>query len=41
MDNIKFTYLKTPLYKYTFKNKKIRKWVEDNVEGESSKSVCR
>lgn len=30
---IKFTYLQTPLYRYTFKNNKIRKWVEDNVEG--------
>ena len=28
-----FTYMKTPLYRYTFKNKKIRKWVEDNAEG--------
>ena len=33
MDNIKFTYMKTPLYRYTFRNKRIRKWVEKNVEG--------
>ena len=33
MENIKFTYMKTPLYRYTFKNKKIRKWVEANAEG--------
>jgi hypothetical protein len=33
MENIQFTYMKTPLYRYTFKNKKIRKWVEDNSEG--------
>lgn len=33
MNNIKFTYMKTPLYRYTFKNKKVRKWVEENVEG--------
>jgi len=31
--DIKFTYLKTPLYRYTFKNKKIREWVESQVEG--------
>lgn len=30
---MKFTYLKTPLYKYMFKNKKIVKWVEENCEG--------
>ena len=30
---IKFTYLKTPLNKYTFKAPKIRQWVEENVEG--------
>jgi hypothetical protein len=30
---MKFTYMKTPLYRYTFKNKKIKKWVEENVEG--------
>lgn len=30
---MKFTYMKTPLYRYTFKNKRIRSWVEDNVEG--------
>jgi len=29
----KFTYLKTPLNKYTFKSQKIRQWVESNVEG--------
>jgi 23S rRNA G2069 N7-methylase RlmK/C1962 C5-methylase RlmI len=32
-ENIKFTYMKTPLYRYTFKNKRIRKWVENNAEG--------
>jgi len=31
--DIKFTYLKTPLNKYTFKAPKIRQWVEQNVEG--------
>lgn len=30
---IKFTYLKTPLNKYTFKSKKIREWVEQHCEG--------
>lgn len=30
---IKFTYLKTPLNKYTFKSKKIRDWVEQHCEG--------
>lgn len=30
---LRFTYMKTPLYRYTFKNKRVRKWVEDNVEG--------
>jgi hypothetical protein len=35
MDNIKFTYLKTPLNKYTFKSPKIKKWVEKNVEGKT------
>ena len=25
--------MKTPLYRYTFKNKRIRGWVEDNCEG--------
>ena len=30
---LKFTYLRTPLYRYTFRNKKIRKWVESHVEG--------
>ena len=30
---MKFTYMKTPLYRYTFKNKKIKKWVEENCEG--------
>ena len=30
---LKFTYMKTPLHKYTFKNKRIREWVEQNVEG--------
>ncbi len=30
--DIKFTYLKTPLNKYTFKAPKIKQWVEQNVE---------
>jgi len=30
---IKFTYLKTPLNKYTFRSKKIKNWVEENCEG--------
>jgi len=30
---MEFTYLKTPLNKYTFKAPKIRQWVEQNVEG--------
>jgi len=30
---MKFTYLKTPLNRYTFKSKKLRYWVENHVEG--------
>jgi len=30
---MKFTYMKTPLNKYTFKSTKIREWVESQVEG--------
>lgn len=30
---MKFTYIKTPLNKYTFKSKKIRDWVENHCEG--------
>lgn len=30
---MKFSYMQTPLYRYTFQNKKIKKWVEDNSEG--------
>lgn len=30
---MKFTYMKTPLNKYTFKIRKIREWVEGVVEG--------
>lgn len=33
MENIEFTYYKTPLYRYTFSNKRIRRWVEENCEG--------
>jgi hypothetical protein len=33
MSEIKFTYLKTPLNKFTFKSKKILGWVVDNCEG--------
>lgn len=32
-DSLKIDYMKTPLYRYTFKNRRIRKWVEDNCEG--------
>ena len=31
--DLKFTYLKTPLNKYTFKSKKIQHWVENHCEG--------
>ena len=30
---MQFTYIKTPIHRYTFKSKKIRDWVEKNVEG--------
>jgi hypothetical protein len=30
---MKFTYMQTPLNRYTFKNSRIKKWVEDNIEG--------
>jgi hypothetical protein len=30
---MKFTYIKTPLHRYTFKAPKIKEWVENNVEG--------
>jgi len=30
---MKFTYMKTPLNRYTFKSKKLRMWVENHVEG--------
>ena len=30
---MKFTYMKTPLYRYTFKNRRVREWVEQNCEG--------
>lgn len=30
---MEFTYLKTPLNRYTFKNKKIKVWVESKCEG--------
>lgn len=33
VSKMEFTYLKTPLNKYTFKAPKIRQWVEVNVEG--------
>ena len=29
----KFTYMRTPLYRYTFRNRKVKEWVEDHVEG--------
>ena len=28
---MKFTYMKTPLRKYTFENKRIKQWVENNI----------
>lgn len=31
---MKFTYMKTPLRKYTFENRRIREWVETMVEGD-------
>jgi hypothetical protein len=33
MSDIKFTYLKAPLNKYTFKSLSIKQWVEKHVEG--------
>jgi hypothetical protein len=30
---MKFTYMRTPLYRYTFRNNRIRQWVEDHCEG--------
>lgn len=30
---MKFSYMKTPLNRYTFRAPKIRQWVEENVEG--------
>jgi hypothetical protein len=30
---MEFTYMKTPLYKFTFKNKRIREWVESQISG--------
>lgn len=30
---MKFTYMKTPLNRYTFSNKRILRWVENNCEG--------
>lgn len=30
---MKFTYMKTPLKRYTFENRKIKKWVEEHCEG--------
>ena len=30
---MKFSYMKTPLRKYTFENRRIREWVESRVEG--------
>jgi hypothetical protein len=32
-DNIRFSYMRTPLYRYTFKNRRIREWVERHCEG--------
>ena len=31
--DMKFTYMKTPLRRYTFENRRIREWVEQHVEG--------
>ncbi len=30
---MKFSYMKTPLRRYTFENKRIKEWVEEHVEG--------
>ena len=30
---IQFTYMRTPLYRFTFKNRRIREWVEKHCEG--------
>ena len=30
---MKMSYMKTPINRYTFKSKKLRQWVEENVEG--------
>jgi len=30
---MKMSYVKTPIHRYTFKSKKLRQWVEENVEG--------
>jgi hypothetical protein len=30
---LKFTYMRTPLYRYTFRNNRIRQWIEDHCEG--------
>lgn len=30
---MKMNHMKTPIHRYTFKSKKLRQWVEENVEG--------
>ena len=30
---MKMSHMRTPIHRYTFNSKKLRKWVEDNVEG--------
>ncbi len=35
-----FTYMKTPLYRHTFRNKRIREWVEDRVEAAVLNLYC-
>lgn len=30
---MKFTYMRTPLYRYTFRNNRVREWVENHCEG--------
>ena len=39
-DNIRFTYMRTPLYRLTFKNRKIREWVEKHCEGKVLNLFC-
>jgi len=29
---LKFTYMRTPLYRFTFRNKRVREWVENHIQ---------